>query len=142
LATDIDNALRNVLDDIDIPQGSKTYNKATTIGRNAASRVAKKRTDDRLNNFVDYKFGPQKPGVYQSTPGGRPLPDQPGAQFIRPFGGLKDITSFRAPPPPKATGKGYEKWVVEVKEIGGLNSTTRTAEQTEIAYFWLESSVT
>lgn len=142
LGNDIDNALRNVLDDIGIAHGSAAYNKAAKIGQDAASKVAKKRADDKLNNFVDYVFGPKKPGVYQATPGGRPLPDQPGAQFLRPFGGLKNIARFRSPAPPKATGKGYEKWVTEVKDLGGLNSTKRTAEEAEIAYFWQESSVT
>ncbi|KAK0392291.1 hypothetical protein NLU13_1787 [Sarocladium strictum] len=142
LGNDIDAALRDVLSDIGIAQGSATYRKAARIGRDAAAEVAKKRADDGLNNFVDYVFGPEKPGVYQRTPGGRPLPDQPNAQFLRPFGGLKNIARFRSPAPPKATGKGYEKWVLEVKNIGSLNSTTRTADQTEIAYFWQESSVT
>jgi hypothetical protein len=141
VSNNIDNALRAVIPAIGIQKSSKDYERAAQIGQKAAAKVTSKRSDDKFNNFVDYVFGPPNPGVYQATPGGRPLPDTPQAVYIRPFAGIQDITKFRAPAPPKATGKGYEKWVVELIELGGLNSTKRTEEETEIAYFWLESSV-
>ena len=138
---EIDNALRAVLGPIGIKQSSKTYEKAAKIGQRAAAKITAKRADDKLNNFVDYVIPPPKPGNYQPTPGGRPLPDTPQAVYLRPFGGIKDISKFRAPEPPKATGKGYEKYVVEILDLGGVNSTERTEDETEIAYFWRESSV-
>jgi hypothetical protein len=141
VGANIDSALRNVLPQIGLDQSSSKYKKATKIGQKAAAKVTAKRADDRINNFVDYVFGPNEPGVYQATPGGRPLPDTPQAVYLRPFGGIEDITEFRAPAPPEATGEGYEKWVLEIIEIGALNSTVRTEEETEIAYFWFESSV-
>ncbi|KAH7303907.1 phosphatidic acid phosphatase type 2/haloperoxidase [Stachybotrys elegans] len=141
LNTDIDNSLRAVLPAIGIAQSSSEYAQAAKIGQNAAAKVAAARADDKINNFVDYVVQPAEPGVYQPTPGGRPLPDTPQAVYVRPFGGLKDITKFRGPAPPDATAEGYEPWVTELKDIGGINSTTRTEDETEIAYFWLESSV-
>ncbi|KAI9151414.1 putative aminotransferase tcpI [Paramyrothecium foliicola] len=141
VSNNIDNALRGAIAAIGISQSSRDYQQAAQIGQAAAVKVVTKRSDDNYNKFVDYVFGPANPGVYQPTPGGRPLPDVPQARFLRPFGGIKDITKFRAPAPPKATGKGYEKWVTEVRDLGGLNSTLRTEDETEIAYFWLESSV-
>jgi hypothetical protein len=69
------------------------------------------------------------------------LPDTPNARFVRPFGGIGDITDFRIPAPPSATAPGYDKWVLEILEVGNLTSEARTADETEIAYFWLESSV-
>jgi hypothetical protein len=137
----IDNALRRVLADISISTSSKDYDRAVKIGRKAAEKVARARTGDKIDHFVDYKHGPAEPGRYQPTPGGRPLPDTPQARFIRPFGGIKDLTKFRAPEPPEATAEGYEKYVVELIELGGRESTNRTEDETHIAYFWLESSV-
>lgn len=137
----IDAALRRLLPDIGIDKTSRDYDKAVKIGQKSAVKVTRARAGDKIDTFVDYTHGPAEPGVYQPTPGGRPLPDTPQAQFIRPFGGIDDISKFRAPAPPKAIEEGYEDWVVEVYELGGRQSTNRTEDQTNIAYFWLESSV-
>lgn len=142
LYNSIDAALRNILPDIGIAQSSREYRQAASIGRRAAATVAEKRAGDRLANFVDYVYGPAEPGVYQQTPGGNALPDTPQAAYLRPFGGIGDISNFRAPPPPNATAEGYEKWVLEVKDVGSLDSKSRTQYDTDTAYFWRESSVT
>jgi hypothetical protein len=141
LSAAIDTALRNVLGPIGIDKSSKDYEKATKIGRKAAVKATSARAGDKIDNFVDYVNGPAEPGVYQPTPGGRPLPDTPQAVYLRPFGGIKDITKFRAPAPPEATGEGYEEFVLEILDLGGRESSVRTEDETEIAYFWLESSV-
>lgn len=141
LSAAIDAALKRLLPDIGISPSSKDYNKAAKVGQNAAVKVTRARAGDKIDNFVDYSNGPPEPGVYQPTPGGRPLPDTPQAQFIRPFGGIDDLTKFRAPAPPEATGEGYEEWVIEIRDLGGRESTVRTEDETHIAYFWLESSV-
>jgi len=46
---------------------------------------------------------------------------------------------FRAPPPPELTSARYTKDYNEVKEKGALTGSTRTAEQTDIGYFWTEN---
>jgi hypothetical protein len=142
LNNQVDAALRNVLPAIGISQSSNDYRRLARIGQEAAARVTAARSNDGLNNFVDYAVQSALPGVYQPTPGGRPLPDTPQAQFIRSFGGIEDLTAFRLPAPPSATARGYDRSVDEIILLGGQNSTNRTAEQTEIAYFWQESSVT
>ncbi|KFA82021.1 hypothetical protein S40288_11619 [Stachybotrys chartarum IBT 40288] len=141
LNNQIDAALRNVLPAIGISQSSNDYRRLAHIGQEAAARVTAARSNDGLSNFVDYAVQPALPGVYQPTPGGRPLPDTPQAQFIRSFGGIEDLTAFRLPAPPTATARGYDGWVDEIILLGVQNSTNRTSEQTEIAYFWQESSV-
>jgi hypothetical protein len=45
-------------------------------------------------------------------------------------------SQFRAPPPPPLTSADYAKDYDEVKAVGALTSTTRTAEQTDVAQFW------
>ena len=56
---------------------------------------------------------------------------------------LREAAQFRPGPPPALTSRQYTKDFNEVKRLGGDDATTasdRTAEQTEIARFWLESS--
>ena len=47
---------------------------------------------------------------------------------------------FRLPGPPALTSTEYARDYNEVKKVGGKSSTERTAEQSEIARFWYESS--
>ncbi len=49
---------------------------------------------------------------------------------------LKNLASFDIPPPPALTSPEYAAALNEVKSVGDVNSTTRTAEQTEIGLFW------
>ena len=53
---------------------------------------------------------------------------------------LTSPTRFRAPPPPALTSDRYTRDYNEVKELGGLVSTKRTAEQTDLAYFYVETA--
>ena len=46
---------------------------------------------------------------------------------------------FRAPPPPGLTSDKYTRDYNEVKAKGALTGSTRTAEQTDIAYFWTDN---
>lgn len=49
---------------------------------------------------------------------------------------LNSPSQFRPSGPPALTSDQYAADFNEVKEIGSINSSTRTAEQTEIAFFW------
>jgi hypothetical protein len=138
----VDAALRAVIPIIGLDPNSAKGKEATGVGRAAAAKVAQARANDKLTNFVDFTYGPKEPGVYQATPGSNPLPDTPQARFITPFAGLRDITRFRAPPPPKIDSKEYEAQVLYVKEQGALDSPKRTPYDTDTAYFWRESSIT
>jgi hypothetical protein len=72
--------------------------------------------------------------------GGLPVPDTPQAQFIRLFGGVGNVTRFRAIPPPNVNSSAYETIFNYVKSTGAKNSTTRKPYDTQTAYFWRESS--
>ncbi|CAI6336703.1 unnamed protein product [Periconia digitata] len=136
----VNSKLKAVLGPIGLNASSPEATAATEIGRDAARTVLTARADDGINYFVDYEQRPAAPGVYQATPGGSPIPDTPQAQFLRLFGGLGDVTRFRAPPPPNATSPEYEPYLDYVKAQGARNSTVRTPYDTETAYFWRESS--
>src|SRR5262249_27063523 len=49
---------------------------------------------------------------------------------------ISSDSAFRPPPPPALTSAEYTAAFNEVKSLGAANSTTRTAEQSEIAHFW------
>ena len=56
---------------------------------------------------------------------------------------LRDSSQFRPGPPYALTPRKYTADFNEVKRLGGDGVTTpsaRTADQTEIARFWIESS--
>ncbi|KAK4462958.1 phosphatidic acid phosphatase type 2/haloperoxidase [Cladorrhinum samala] len=143
LYNQVDAALRAVIPLIGLDPKSAKGKEAARVGQKAASSVAYARADDKLVNFVDFSYGdPKTPGVYQQSPGSNPYPDNPGARHVRPFADLGDISRFRAPPPPKTSSKEYEAALLYVKQQGSLNSTVRTAFDTDTAYIWRESSIT
>jgi hypothetical protein len=91
------------------------------------------------------------PGFWQPTPnpnppdpanGGRGLlpPVLPGWGNVTPFT-MNTGEQFRPDGPPELTSSVYARDYNEVKTVGALFSTTRTAEQSEIARFWYESSL-
>ncbi|KAH7072663.1 phosphatidic acid phosphatase type 2/haloperoxidase [Paraphoma chrysanthemicola] len=132
---------QDILVKINISESDDRYWRAAAIGRRAAVRVTNARQDDKLNNFVNYVYQPAYPGVYQRTPGSAFIaPDTPQARYLRTFGGIGDVTKFRAPPPPSVNSSEYEAILNYVKAQGDRNSTVRTPYNTETAYFWRESS--
>lgn len=52
---------------------------------------------------------------------------------------LTSPTRFRAEPPPALTSARYARDYNEVRELGSLTSTQRTAEQTDLAYFYSDN---
>jgi membrane-associated phospholipid phosphatase len=76
-----------------------------------------------------------QPGDYRLTP-----PSVPAAVFtqwanVTPFV-LTTADQFRPAPPPALTSAAWAQALNEVKGLGAVNSTTRTADQTVIAKFW------
>lgn len=62
----------------------------------------------------------------------------PGWGRVQPF--VIDLREHALPGPLPLASAAYARDLAAVKEIGHLNSPTRTAEQTEIAKFWYEDS--
>ena len=112
-------------------------------GQAAAAAILARRTGDgAVGPFLNSSC-PQDTsrGRYQCTPG------FPFVAFevwgkVTPFA-LQDNAEFRPGLPYAVTDKAYTADYNEVKSLGGDGSTTptaRTADQTQIAYFWWESS--
>jgi hypothetical protein len=108
------------------------------VGRAAAAAILAARKNDGQNATVEYTPG-TKTGEYRPTP-----PDFKPAALVQwgsvtPFA-LKSSAQFRCPEPPAVDSPRALADLEEVKLIGGSKSLTRTAEQSEIARYWYESS--
>ncbi|RPA80853.1 acid phosphatase/Vanadium-dependent haloperoxidase [Ascobolus immersus RN42] len=110
------------------------------IGEAAAAKVVKARADDGFATYVPYEFQSPAPGVYQPTPPNNPIPATQQAKFVRPFGGIRSLPVWKGPP--DVRGREFETALKQIKEKGAKTGSTRTADETEIGYYWLESSIT
>jgi PAP2 superfamily len=93
---------------------------------------------DRQN---DGRFGPSPtpypvaPGVWRPTPPFFANDPAPWVGNVRPFL-MQSPSQFRTEGPNALTSAAYAEDFNEVKEIGSLTSTTRTADETDAAIFW------
>jgi hypothetical protein len=131
-----------------IPNGT-AKEQGIGLGRAAAAVMLAVRAGDGSDNtpatpLADPDF-PQgtRPGQWRFTPG-FPFAFLPKWGDVTPFV-LRSSEQFRPGPPYPVTGKQYAADFNEVKRLGGDGApggtpSARTAEQTEIARFWVESS--
>jgi hypothetical protein len=126
----------------DLPEGPAKAQGVAAGQAAAAAILARRAADGAVGPFLNTSC-PQdtSPGKYQCTPGAPFVAFEVWAK-VTPFA-LQDNTQFRPGPPYEVTEKAYTADYNEVKSLGGDGRTTpssRTADQTEIAYFWWESS--
>ena len=126
-----------------IPNGT-AKTRGVALGHAAAAAILALRSVDGFDTppvDPDYQEG-TAPGEYRYTPG-TPFAFAPHlGEDLTPFA-LKDGSQFRPGPPYALTSSKYAADVNEVQRLGGDGVTTpsaRTAEQTQIALFWVESS--
>jgi PAP2 superfamily len=105
------------------------------VGERVADAILAARANDGAN-LAPTPYMPQPgPGEYQLTP-----PSFAPAAFtqtahVTPFA-LTSASQFRPPAPPALTSTRYATDFNELKSLGRLGSTTRTADQTAIGRFW------
>jgi hypothetical protein len=109
-----------------------------STGRSRAAAVLAQRAGDGLDPAsVDVAWTPPAaaPGVWQPTPptfGPAIRAGQGGAKaFI-----LKANNQFDPGPPPALNSSRYLTSLAEVHAVGAVNSSVRTAAQTDVATFW------
>jgi hypothetical protein len=105
------------------------------VGEEAANAVLASRANDGASVTPPVFTPGSGPGEYQLTP---PKFQQPVfTQFpaVKPFV-LRTGDQFRPPPPPAVSSARYADDFNEVKSLGRLTSTTRSADQTAIGKFW------
>jgi len=131
-ATTLDSELQQDL--AQIPYGR---DKADGIeeGQDVAAAILTMRSNDGSAVVLPPFVPRNQPGSYQLTP-----PNFAPADFIQwprvtPFA-LERANEFRPAPPPQLTSEEYTQSFNEVKSLGLISSTTRTADQTQIGQFW------
>jgi membrane-associated phospholipid phosphatase len=109
-------------------------------GQTVAQAVLTWRSTDGSNAVVPYTPG-TGPGVWQPTPPAFLPALGPQWPAVTPWA-MTSGSQFRPPPPPALTSTAYASAFNQVKSLGGIDSTTRTADQTQIALFWKDSAGT
>ena len=121
-----------------IPDGkAKTHGVA--FGTRAADSLIRQRAHDGRNADIQFTQ-PPAPGVWRPTP---PLflpMSAPWLGFVTPLL-VHSATQFAPPGPPALTSARYTRDFNEVKALGSLNSTERTADQTSTALFFSGSAL-
>lgn len=106
------------------------------LGQTVAGSMLTLRSADGAGAVVPYTPG-TGPGVWQPTaPAYAPalLPQWGG---VTPFA-MTSGGQFRPPGPPSLTSATYAAEFNQVKELGARFNSTRTADQTQIATFWVD----
>ena len=121
-----------------IPEG-KAKAGGIAVGEASAAQMIAARTGD--GRFGPFRFlVGSEPGQWRPV-----LPafvNDPNAWVaqVRPFL-IDSPAQFRSDGPNALDSKRYAREFAEVKSIGSLNSTTRTADQTDMARFWAENAL-
>lgn len=99
------------------------------VGRKAAADLLEIHADDGAG--VDDYRPFTTAGVY--------VPTSPVAGYLvrayKPWV-MSSASQFRPAPPPALTSEAWTRDVNEIRNLGGLSSTARSAEQTTVAKFW------
>lgn len=111
----------------------------------AAGMIALRTGDGAFPNPPPVYNGTNLVGWWRPTTSYLPGPPPSGASMAVPW--LADVTpfvvlsgdQFAAPPPPPLGSGLYRKEYDEVKALGALVGSSRTAEQTQLAYFWADN---
>ena len=104
--------------------------KGIELGKKAAAGIIALRADDGSNAAESYRPF-TKPGVYVPTA----LPIEITSGGIKPWV-MEKGSQFRPASPPELNSEVWTRDVNEIRALGGLKSTARTQEQTEIGRFW------
>ena len=118
----------------------------TAVGAQAASAMLALRSNDGRFPLNPPPFlGNTAIGQWRPTPSLLPGPFPsfapgltPWVATVTPFT-MNSDSQFRVDPPPDLASDTWAEDYNEVKSVGELDSATRTADQTEIGYFWNDS---
>ena len=111
------------------------------LGKDVANNILAWRTNDGAAVAIagtnnTYTPDPNKtPGKWQPTPDGFKPAVLPEWGNVNPFI-IGNAATYVPPAPPAIGSEQYATELNQVKALGGKDSTTRTADQTEIATFW------
>jgi hypothetical protein len=110
------------------------------VGQSVANAIIAMREDDGSTNYVSYTPG-TAPGDWQPTAPSYAPAENPQWATLKPFAMTSD-SQFLPPPPPALDSAEYAQDVNETLDLGSVDSTTRTADETQIAHFWNDGAGT
>jgi hypothetical protein len=135
-STAFDDALQEDLERI----GPRGKEEGRRVGTRAAAAILARREHDgspHTDPRIGVEFIPlEDPGKWRQDPVSQ-IPIALGASWgeVEPFV-IASGRQFRVGPPPAMTSRAYTAAFNEVKRLGGVTSTERTAEQTAIGIYW------
>jgi membrane-associated phospholipid phosphatase len=133
LRANFDTALNQLLSSITDGAGKTN---ALNLGLSIGSAILAIRANDGSSNFVEYD-GSTAIGLWRPTAPMFEVADEPQWGDVTPFA-LTSPDEFRPVAPPALESAAYAASVEETKSLGSAASTTRTADQTQIAQFWAD----
>jgi membrane-associated phospholipid phosphatase len=110
------------------------------VGARVADAILALRADDGSDRTVTYDV-PPAPGVWRPTPPAFAAPALPQWGQVEPFA-ITTADQYRPDGPPALSSVEYAAALAEVQALGSVDSTARTADQTEIALFWADGANT
>lgn len=102
------------------------------VGQIVAERILAVRANDGWTVTPPAYSLPTTPGNWQPVAGAAAFTHYPA---VMPFG-ITSGRQFKPNAPPALTSAEYAADLNEVKELGSVNSLTRTADQTKVAQLW------
>lgn len=121
-----------------IPEGPSKWD-GVAVGEAAATAMIDLRAADGAAPPETFLPGSTDPGVWQTTPPAF----GPGILLhwrdLMPFG-IKSSDQFRSVPPPDLTSAVYTRSFQEVKAVGGVDSTARPQDRSDVARFFAAAS--
>ena len=123
-----------------IPDG-QAKDDGVQVGKAAANAIIAMRAGDGRGANAPYVF-PSVPtaGVWIPTPPAHLLPQTPWVGQMVPFTMSSASQFLPDEPPPMLSSQDWADDYTQVKTLGAVNSTVRTAQQTEIGLFWTEQT--
>ena len=111
------------------------------VGEAAAAAMLALRANDGYDNIVLYQCSsiPLPIGEFEPNGGCGTQPVDAKVGQIQPFT-YSDPTEFRPDGPSPLTSDEYTADFIETRDYGRSNSTFRSAEQTDVVYFWSENT--
>ena len=113
---------------------------AVAWGTYVGNLVIDYRRNDGSNRTVNYMPLPGC-GKWKPTPPAFAPALLPQWPRVRTFG-ITEVLNFRPAAPPGFNSKAFADSYREVASLGSVSSSTRTADQTQIAYFWEDGAGT
>jgi len=127
----LDATLAESLDGLPLPRAQQ----GIAVGQAVASAILDWRRTDGWDATPPPYVLPPEPGLWQPTPPGFSPAAFTHYPNVVPFA-ITDSRQFGPPPPPALTSAQYAADFNEVKEIGRVDSMSRTPDQTLVANLW------